>query len=713
MPSTTGIVASAYSTAALPDVPLSSVSYDDEVLADSPWLYWPLDETSGTSAADDSGNARTGTATASGLLGAGSAPPQGGVSADMNGTNEITGPTTSMSVTGGAIEAWIWLPSGGSGTRYMIAGPHNGSSAFALNLLLDNSGKARFYAFDTSAGVEKHATGATTIPEEEWVHLVGVWDNVKLYIYVNGTLDGSIGSTAPEVTSKLFRVSRTMAPSGVSYAAFPGDVAHVAVYSAELTPARIATHYLTGTGTLTVYAAEVLEDEPLGYWPMNETSGTTITDLAGSGNDGTYVNSPTLNDTAPGAGLEASVDFDGSADAGSIALDLSAYTTATVEMWLRWDTYANDDDFAMEFTANVSSNNGSFWIDPNAADGTIQVNMKGSGGFSTTGFSRSHVPAGTWAHLAFILDRNNSAGLGRARMFVNGVEKASASVTNSNNAGAFTNSTLYLMSRATTSLYGDGGMAALAIYPAALTKARIATHYVAGQGYYYDTYLADETGIVAYYPLSESAAPYADALGVEPNLTVLSGTPDGASNVTPVGTTSVDFTAADSDAISQGTSNFGINNQPASFEMWVSPDASGSGAYVHLGASGGSNGVSVGIGNTTLDGSHNNNIIALIDGVAWKASNQPHNTSGTWTHVIVTLGASNVTFYRDGVQVAQLSTSTWAGSPTVGTFFSVGGYPTSSRYFEGKVGQVSVYDVELDGDTVMLHYGAGGLGMAP
>lgn len=42
------------------------------------------------------------------------------------------------------------------------------------------------------------------------------------------------------------------------------------------------------------YLSEVLADSPLGYWRLDETSGTTLADSSGNSETGSYINSPTL-----------------------------------------------------------------------------------------------------------------------------------------------------------------------------------------------------------------------------------------------------------------------------------------------------------------------------------------------------------------------------------------------------------------------------------
>jgi hypothetical protein len=47
------------------------------------------------------------------------------------------------------------------------------------------------------------------------------------------------------------------------------------------------------------YESTVLSDAPVGYWPLDETSGMTAADASGNGHDGVYVNGPTLGVPGP------------------------------------------------------------------------------------------------------------------------------------------------------------------------------------------------------------------------------------------------------------------------------------------------------------------------------------------------------------------------------------------------------------------------------
>ncbi len=84
-----------------------------------------------------------------------------------------------------------------------------------------------------------------------------------------------------------------------------------------------------------------------------------------------------------------------SANCGRADLDLSDRSAITVEFWLKWDCYTNDDSLAMEFTANFNDNDGGFLVDPNAPQhgGTFGVAHRQRARRATTCSSPGRAPA--------------------------------------------------------------------------------------------------------------------------------------------------------------------------------------------------------------------------------------------------------------------------------------------------------------------------------
>jgi PKD repeat protein len=230
----------------------------------------------------------------------------------------------------------------------------------------------------------------------------------------------------------------------------------------------------SGTGS---YPSRVLGTTGLvSYWRMGDSSGTTLTDTFGNSN-ATTAGSPTLN--APGAisgDSDPAVSFDGLDDAATANLSLSGTSKVTVEFWMRWNGFQNDDDLAMEYTSNFNSVTGGFLIDPNAPQegGKFGVALGNGSARNNVFFTRPS--AGQWHHYAFVMDSTATADK-QITPYVDGKAVAFTKTASGTGAGAFANSSLYFMSRAAGSLFGAGALDEVALYNRALDPTTVASHY--------------------------------------------------------------------------------------------------------------------------------------------------------------------------------------------------------------------------------------------
>jgi YD repeat-containing protein len=218
------------------------------------------------------------------------------------------------------------------------------------------------------------------------------------------------------------------------------------------------------------------------YWRMAEPSGTTFADSVG-GKTATAVNGVTLGGAgalAGGKDSNPSASFDGSNDAASAALNLSATNKLTVEFWLKWSSFSNNDDLAFEFTPNSSNTNGGFFIDPNSSEvlalSRFGVGIGRSTSRNTAYFSRPS--ANVWHHYAIVFDSSATASQ-QVIPYVDGVAASYFKLNSGTGAGNFANSTLYFMSRNASSLFGNGSLDEVAIYNRALTATEISAHFKA------------------------------------------------------------------------------------------------------------------------------------------------------------------------------------------------------------------------------------------
>ncbi|HXD56178.1 MAG TPA: N,N-dimethylformamidase beta subunit family domain-containing protein, partial [Solirubrobacteraceae bacterium] len=213
----------------------------------------------------------------------------------------------------------------------------------------------------------------------------------------------------------------------------------------------------------------------LHYYKLGEPSGPAIADSKGTSNGTIHGGSF----GQPGAVAEdptTAIGFNGSSDYGTVPLDLSGTNKLTIEFWLKWNSYANNDALAMEFTPNFNENGGGFLVDPNASQfgGTFGIAIG-------TGANRNSIfiqrpSAGSWHHYAISID-TTAPGTNVITPYVDGAAVPYQQDGSANGQGAFANSTLYLMSRAGSALFGAGQLDQLAIYNSPLGAGTIFQHY--------------------------------------------------------------------------------------------------------------------------------------------------------------------------------------------------------------------------------------------
>src|SRR5262249_10156974 len=277
----------------------------------------------------------------------------------------------------------------------------------------------------------------------------------------NGTYETNTGSTAT--------VNKTYAEPGESAGSLrvPGGGGVSATRSLNVS--------VLGRYASAVAATPGLLD----YWRLGDKPGTTLGDSGGShpatAQGGVTLGVPGAIEGEPGT---TAANFDGASGAASVPLDLSRSSQLTLEFWLNWNAYANNDALAFEFTPNFNNENGGFLVDPNAAElgGKFGVAIGREGSRNSAYFARPS--AGVWHNYALVLN-TQAPGAEQIAPYVDGKPVSYDNLNSRTGAGAFANSTLYFMSRAASAMFGKGSLDEVAIYNRALSPAEIAAHYEA------------------------------------------------------------------------------------------------------------------------------------------------------------------------------------------------------------------------------------------
>lgn len=224
------------------------MTYAAEVLADSPLAYWKLDETSGTTAADSSGNSLAGTYSGGYTL---NQPPLGtgtGASVTFNGSGQVAAGTPSaLAITGNlTLEAiaqvFSWPSSGGFAVIVSkgFDGTAQGYSLGIRNIGGTNYLEAGTYlaAGDINTAVQVVITWTLGTPH----HIVSTFNGSAWKLYVDGSEVASLTTTqGPRSTSSQVLVA-AFANSGTSARYWIGELDEVAIYGTALSGARITAH---------------------------------------------------------------------------------------------------------------------------------------------------------------------------------------------------------------------------------------------------------------------------------------------------------------------------------------------------------------------------------------------------------------------------------------------------------------------------------------
>lgn len=226
------------------------------------------------------------------------------------------------------------------------------------------------------------------------------------------------------------------------------------------------------------YRQAVMTDNPLGYWRLDEPSGTTAADQT-TNYDLTYVNTPTLSAAGVMRDGSGNTGIDITADEGADGSDWAAFEfdgvkTFTVEAWVTLDTATSAGD-AWTAVQKQTADSGSGWelgAYESGGQTGFYFNRVSAGGASTEGVGWLGVIVGALYHLVATYDGTTLA------LWVNGqlvkTNGAALSMGTSSVALSIGHDT------ETADAYWRGKVDEVAIWNTALADSRIAEHYRIG-----------------------------------------------------------------------------------------------------------------------------------------------------------------------------------------------------------------------------------------
>lgn len=379
--------------------------------------YWPLDENTGTSTSDKSGNGFTGTLTnsptwtGSGKFGA--AVSFDGAQVSNSDVIDV-GDQTTLELTTFTISGWIYRVGACAWTTCPIFSKGmSGTTGYGLEVVeVGGAYKARLAIRDNLQQVD----GTTTIATNTWYHIAASIDGKTVKVYVNGILENeAVQTQTPNFSTETARIGNRNSSNDVTH---NGRLDDIRVYNRALSAAEVRALYDWAAG-------------PVGWWKMDEGTGTTTVDSSGNDSTCSFTSMPSQPWVSGKYGRALNFDkTDDLISCGSASV-LDTLPSMTVGAWIYPQT---NTDWIMIANKSDNGNPDTGWIfESNTTSRTLELWA------STTGTQLKRVsandvyPFNTWSYVSFTWDGSLTAT--NVHIYVNGIEVPSYT-TSQNGTGS-------------------------------------------------------------------------------------------------------------------------------------------------------------------------------------------------------------------------------------------------------------------------------------
>jgi Concanavalin A-like lectin/glucanases superfamily len=224
------------------------------------------------------------------------------------------------------------------------------------------------------------------------------------------------------------------------------------------------------------YRDAVLADNPVGYWRLAESSGTTITDELGAGHSGGYTGAVTLGQTSPitSDSTDTATYFNGGWGSIPYYADLNPTgNKLSIEFW--WKGAAPDGAQFAVLKGYTSHSDPYYQYGVGAGpSGTVRVVVDTSGSFNPWDTGVSWPGDGSWHHIVVTYD--GSVGSNNLKLYIDKTLRAQTNKTG--NVRGYS-SALGLMDilNLGSGYQTAGRLDEVAIYNSALSADRVSAHY--------------------------------------------------------------------------------------------------------------------------------------------------------------------------------------------------------------------------------------------
>ena len=665
--------------------------------------YWPMDEATWAtncttkSVLDKSGNDNNGApcpnASAVALAGG-----KFGNAGNFDGTNdrvEVADPSSGVldfgSTSNFTLSAWI---NRDTLTTDDVIIDKKGSSAdsqagYDLSAWsTGNDGNICLYVGDSS-NYWGTCTSTNITTASTWIHVVAVFDrtsNANSTIYINGVANelSEEGAALSSIGASASALALEIGTSGIFGNPFDGKIDDVRIYNRAFSPAEVKALYNWAPG-------------PVGYWKMDENTGTVTNDSSGNSNNCTFSSMPS-SPWAQGK-FGSALDFQKTGDILSCGsgTTLDDLPMLTAEAWVYPRTSAT---FGSVVTKALGSSPDDGWL--------VSLDMANNALLFGADFlsgemvrtANSVITPNTWQHVAATW--TGSATATTVKLYVNGVETTYTTTTNGS-GGRVSDANENLSIGNEPQLFDDfdGYIDEVQVYNYARTSQQIIEDMNAG----HPTGGSPIGSQVAYWNLDEQ-----NGQTINTSITTVSLT---ANRGTTSGSESQDFTwKTKEDCKANGCGDFvtddiitvtnasaiDINENLATgftISAWINPDTVGetAGQFFNKGAS----------TYCQLSGSSPFTLTCNLDYVTADANVAVTSAvpTGSFTHVALTFNgtANTISIWINGILRGTSSAGTGGLAADTSNLLIGGG---SSNNFDGRIDEFQIYSSELTADQVKV-----------
>jgi hypothetical protein len=531
------------------------------------------------------------------------------------------------------------------------------------------------------------ATGVTNIADGTWHHILGTRIGTTTNIYIDGKLDAT--GTNTSLGSADNAVALTIGQFGDGTLYFAGQLDEVRVYNRDLSPAEARGLYNFAPG-------------PVGYWNMNEKTGTTsINDSSGNSNTGTLSNF-TNTDWVQGK-YGSALKFNGTTstiNAGSASI-VDNMPQISISAWIYPKTVGENSAGKIIDKSDGSTPPASGWTWRLNSANRLIFSVDYDGLTNTEYISTETITLNTWQHVMITWDGSTTSS--NIKIYINGIPttKQGSSTDGAGNHVTDASQSIIIGNNPSGSRTFDGFIDDLKIYNYVRTTGQVIEDLNGG----HPLGGSPVGSQVAYWALDEQNGTTPNSTSTEGYTSSITGATwrtkenckingcldfDGSDDV---------LTITNENAIDFDTNLF----SGVTFSAWIYPDTAGEGAGGQIlfkqtstwlrveNLSGGKLDVR---GKLDLDTDAN----VVVTGAV---------TAGAWNHVALSYKDDTddeITVWVNGKAVG--TSTDGVGSPnTDSSNLLIGG--TTTNNFDGKIDEFKIYSTELSQDQILADMNGG------